>query len=161
MRAIGKDTYAMSNPALGSVLLWQFAKSYEKGTRTGPPLSLCFVVLPIVMSRTTVKTLAGTNARTGFLTWLARHPELTLQLAARVDDTKDLTGEALRFGIVYRIFTVRDDGSLTADSAAISLSKQESGLDERVTMLRVASHLGRWMSNLPEATVFYSLGMTP
>jgi hypothetical protein len=113
------------------------------------------------MSRTTVETFAGTNVRTGFLTWLARHPELTLQLATRVDDTKDLTGEALRFGIAYRIFTISDDGSLDSDSNAIALSKQKAGFDERVTMLRVASHLGHWMRNLPEATVFYSLGMTP
>ena len=161
MRAIGRDTYAMSNPALASVLLWQFAKSYEKENKAGPPLSLCFIVLPIVMSRIMVETFAGTNVRTGFLTWLARHPELTLQLAGRVDDTKELTAEALRFGIAYRIFTISDDGSLAADSQAISLSKQKPGFDERVTMLRVASHLGNWMSNLPEATVFYSLGITP
>ena len=49
MRAIGTDTFAMSNPALTSILLWQFAKSYEKEHKTGPPLSLCFIVLSIVM----------------------------------------------------------------------------------------------------------------
>ena len=81
----------MSNPALTSVLLWQFAKSYEKENETGPPLSLCFIVLPIVMSRLTVETFTGTNIRTGFLTWLARHPELTLQLPTRVGATRDLT----------------------------------------------------------------------
>ena len=50
MKAIGIDTFAMSNPALTSVLLWQFAKSYTKNGDSGPSLSLCFIVLPIVMS---------------------------------------------------------------------------------------------------------------
>jgi hypothetical protein len=151
----------MSNPALTSVLLWQFVKSYEKDNETGPPLSLCFIVLPIVMSRLTMETFTGTSIRTGFLTWLTRHPELTLQLPTRVGSTRDLTGEALRFGIAYRLFTVKSDGTLSANPRAISLSNQRSGADERVRMLRIASHLGQWTSNLPEATVFYSLGMTP
>lgn len=161
MRAIGTDTFAMSNPALTSILLWQFAKSYEDENGMGPSISLCFIVLPIAMSRITLDTFAGTNIRTGFLTWLTRHPELTLQLPRRISATRDLTGEALRFGIAYRLFTVRSNGTLSVNPHAVSLSNQRSALDERVRMVRIASHLGHWTRNLPEATIFYSLGMTP
>lgn len=151
----------MSNPALTSILLWQFTKSYEIETATGPSLWLCFIVLPIAMSRSMVATFAGTNARTGFLTWLTRHPELTLQLPTRVDATRDLTAEALRFGIAYGLFTVKNKGSLSVNRQAVTLSKKQAGADERLKMLKIASHLGQWTSKLPEATVFYSLGMTP
>ena len=160
MKAIGIDTFAMSNPALTSVLIWQFVKSYAK-EGTGPSLSLCFIVLPIVMSRPTMESFAGTNVRTGFLTWLTRHPELTLQLPARVSAARELTGDALRFGVAYRLFTVRRDGSLSANDRAITVSRHRVGQDERVRMLRIANHLGEWTRKLPEATIFYSLGMTP
>jgi hypothetical protein len=160
MRAIGIDTFAMSNPALTSVLLWKFSKSFEGENKAGPSLSLCFIVLPIVMSRLTVETFTGTNIRTGFLTWLTRHPELMLHLPAQVDATRELTADALRFGIAHRLFTVKTDGTLAVKADAISFP-QRSGADERVRMLRIASHLGEWTRNLPEATIFYSMGMTP
>lgn len=162
MRSIGTDTFAMSNPALTSILLWQFAASYQRIKGSGPPLSLLYIVLPIVMSRRIVGTFRGTNVRTGFLTWLMRTPELTLQLPARVDSTRDLTADAVRFGIAYGLFTVSRDGSLRANANAISRGiPRQHGIDERAQMLRVANHLGLWTSILPEATVFYSIGMTP
>jgi hypothetical protein len=151
----------MSNPALTSTLIWQFARSYSEKLEIGPPVALCFVILPIVMSRRTRETFTGTNISTGFLTWLARHPELTLNLAKRVMATRDLTREALRFGIAYGLFTVKSDGTVLVNNDAVSLSKKMSGADERVRMVRIASHLGRWLSTLPVATIFYSLGATP
>jgi hypothetical protein len=152
----------MSNPALTSILLWQFALSYQNANGSGPPLSLVYIVLPIVMSRRILDTFKGTNVRTGFLTWLMRNPDLTLQLPTRVDTTRDLTADAVRFGIAYGLVTVSRDGTLSANPNAISGSlPRQHGIDERAQMLRIANHLGRWTSTLPEATVFYSLGMTP
>src|SRR3954452_7898705 len=114
------------------------------------------------MSRHIVHTFRGTNVRTGFLTWLIRNPHLTLQLPTRVETTRDLTAEALRFGIAYGLFTVSGDGTLRANPKAISANlPRQQGVDERAQMLRVAGHLGQWTSSLPEATVFYSIGMTP
>lgn len=162
MRAIGTDTFAMSNPALTSILLWQFAVSYQETNGTGAPLSLAYIVLPIVMSRHIVDTFRGTNVRTGFLTWLIRNPQLTLQLPTRVETTRDLTADALRFGIAYGLLTVSREGTLRASQNAISGNiPRQHGIDERAQMLRIANHLGKWTSTLPEATVFYSIGMTP
>lgn len=152
----------MSNPALTSILLWQFVVSYQNINGSGASISLAYIVLPIVMSRHIVDTFRGTNVRTGFLTWLMRNPELTLQLPTRVDTTRDLTGDALRFGIAYGLFTVASDGTLRANPKAISANvARQHGVDERAQMLRIANHLGQWTSVLPEATVFYSIGMTP
>lgn len=147
MRPTGIDTFAMSNPALTSVLLWQFVKSYEKEGELGPSLSLCFIVLPIVMSRPTMQSFDGTNVRTGFLTWLTRHPEFTLQLPDRVSAARELTADALRFGVAYRLFSIKRDGTLSVNPKAISVSNQRVGQDERVRMLKIASHLGEWTEN--------------
>src|SRR3954447_23234848 len=112
MRAIGTDTFAMTNPALTSILLWQFVKSFEEATGSGPTLSLCYIVLPIVMSRSMVESFAGTNVATGLLTWLTRHPELPLKMPGRIGNTRELTAKAIRFGIAYRLFTVKEDGTI-------------------------------------------------
>lgn len=162
MRGIGTDTFAMCNPALTSILLWQFTTAYQKVNSAGPPLSLAYIVLPIVMSRRIVDTFKGTNVRTGFLTWLTRNPQLIVQLPTRVETTRELTADALRFGIAYGLFTVARNGSIQAHANAVSGSiPRHHGIDERAQMLRIANHLGRWTSALPEATIFYSIGITP
>jgi hypothetical protein len=160
VRSISVDTFAMTNPALTSILLWEFTQSFEDQEGKGPALSLCFIVLPIVMSRVNASTFKGTNIRTGFLTWLTRHPEITLHLPSQIEDTRELTRDALRFGVANRLFTVSTDGTLSAYSNAIQLSRRALG-DDLVRMIQIASHLGHWTRNLPEATVFFSIGMTP
>lgn len=161
MRTISADTYAMSNPALTSLLLWQFAKSYREAGGAAPALPLSFIVLPIAMSGPAIRSFAGTNRTTGFLTWLSRRPELMIELAGNIADARDLTSEALSFGIAYRLFTINSDGALAADSNAVKLRKTGLRPDERVDMLRVAQRLGSWTSQLPDATVFFSLGIAP
>lgn len=158
---MGVDTFAMSNPALTSILLSKFASSHTEGRKSGPSLSLCFIVLPIVMSRPTIESFDGTNIRTGFLTWLTRHPELTLHLPTQIRATRALTRSALQFGMAYGLFGLTSDGTIAVHNRAIEISEQLSGRDERARMLRIAGRLGEWTRQLPEATVFYSLGVTP
>lgn len=162
VRTIGTDTFAMSNPALTSILLWQFVLSYQKKCGSGAPLSLVHIVLPIVMSRRIMGTFKGTNVTTGFLTWISRNPELMLQLPDRIDSARDLTADAIRFGVAYGLLTVSIDGTLVADEDALQGKPlRQHGVDERTQMLRISSHLGLWTSTLPQPMVFFSLGMTP
>lgn len=151
----------MSNPALTSLLLWQFAKSYRETGGAAPALPLAFIVLPIAMSGPTIRSFAGTNRTTGFLTWLTRRPELLIELGSNIAAARDLTSEALSFGIAYRLFTINSDGALEADKNAVKLKNPGLRLDERVDMLRAAQRLGSWTSQLPNATVFFSLGIAP
>ena len=48
------------------------------------------------------------------------------------------------------LFTITDlEGKLIVNNRALSVSNQRSGQDERVRMLRIASHLGEWTQKLP------------
>lgn len=152
----------MSNPALTSILLWQFVLSYQRNSGSGAPLSLVYIVLPIVMSRRIIASFKGTNVKTGFLTWISRNPQLMLQLPDRIDSARDLTADALRFGVAYGLFSVSADGTLVArENALQGRPPRQHGVDERAQMLRIASHLGLWTSALPQQMVFFSLGVTP
>ncbi len=162
MRRIGTDTFAMSNPALVSILLWQFVLSYQKKSGSGTPLSLVYIVLPIVMSRQIIGSFKGTNVTTGFLTWISRNPQLMLQLPDRIDGARDLTADAVRFAVAYGLLTVSPAGTLVAKNDALQgKPPRQHGVDERAQMLRIASHLGLWTSTLPQPMVFFSLGITP
>jgi hypothetical protein len=160
MRTISADTYAMSNPALTSILLWQFAKSYGETKGSAPALSLAFIVLPITMSRPAIESFTGTNKTTGFLTWLSRKPELMIELASTIADARELTSEALRFGIAYGLFTINADGALEAKPEAVTF-KTRLREDERLDMVRAAHRLGTWTSHLPDQAVFFSIGVAP
>ena len=160
MRTISADTYAMSNPALTSILLWQFAKSYRDAKGSAPSLSLAFIVLPIAMSRSAIESFTGTNKTTGFLTWLSRKPELIVELSSTIADARGLTSDALCFGIAYRLFTINADGALEATPKAVTFTTRWRE-DARVDMVRAAHRLGTWTSHLPDHAVFFSMGVAP
>jgi hypothetical protein len=160
MKTISADTYAMSNPALTSVLLWEFAKSYQEAKGSSPSLPLAFIVLPIAMSRPASQSFTGTNKNTGFLTWLSRKPELMIDLPSSIADSRELTSEALCFGIAHRLFTVNATGGVEAHPRAVAFRTRYKE-DERVAMLRAAQRLGIWTSRLPDHAVFFSLGIAP
>ena len=51
MATLNKEVRAIQNPALGSVLIWRAASSYQKNHPAGSflPLPLSFIVLPILL----------------------------------------------------------------------------------------------------------------
>ena len=123
MRQISLDTNAMSNPALTSVLLSEFVQTYQAAGKGAPTLPLAFIVLPIAMSRSTVASFAGTNRSTGFLTWLSRNPQLSLQIPSKVRLARQITGEALSFGLAYGLLQVTSEGTLQATKKRIKLGQ--------------------------------------
>jgi hypothetical protein len=160
VRQISLDTNAMSNPALTSVLLSEFVQTYQAAGKGSPTLPLAFIVLPIAMSRSTVASFAGTNRSTGFLTWLSRNPQLSLQIPSKVRLARQITGEALSFGLAYGLLQVTAEGTLQATKKRIKLARKNIN-EERMSMVAVARNLGAWTSQLSDAMVFFSLGMVP
>jgi hypothetical protein len=160
VRQISLDTNAMSNPALTSVLLSEFVQTYQAAGQGAPTLPLAFIVLPIAMSRSIVASFAGTNRSTGFLTWLSRNPQLSLQIPSKVRLAREITGEALSFGLAYGLLQVTAEGTLQATKKRIKLGRKNIN-EERMSMVAVARNLGAWTSQLSDVMVFFSLGMVP
>jgi len=150
----------MSNPALTSVLLSEFVQTYQASGQGAPTLPLAFIVLPIAMSRPIVASFAGTNRSTGFLTWLSRNPQLSLQIPSKVRLAREITGEALSFGLAYGLLQVTAEGTLQATKKRIKLGRKNIN-EERMSMVAAARTLGAWTSQLSDVMVFFSLGMVP
>ena len=152
------DVYAMSNPALCSVILWSFASGYP--AEAGPALPLTFAVLPIVMSKRSVGTFDGTNVNTGLLGWISRHPELRVGLPERMEKAADLTRDALLFGLTNQILQIDSLGQVCATRKGLRRSPPYPAADDRGRMLNAAKRLGQWMSASPDTeTIFYALGV--
>jgi len=160
LRQISLDTNAMSNPALTSILLSEFVHTYQEVGQGAPTLPLAFIVLPIAMSRSIVASFSGTNRRTGFLTWLSRNPQLSLQIPSKVRLAREITAEALSFGLAYGLLQVTAEGTLQATKRRMKLARKYIN-EERMSMVEVARSLGAWTSQLSDAMVFFSLGMVP
>jgi hypothetical protein len=150
----------MSNPALTSILISEFVHSYQEPGRGTPSLALSFIVIPITMSRPILDSFGGTNRSTGLLTWLSRNPQFSLQMSAKVRSSREITSEALSFGIAYGLLEITTGGSLKTASKRMKLTRQNMN-EERMTMIKAARALGAWASQLPDAMVFLSLGMIP
>jgi hypothetical protein len=63
MAILNKEVRAIQNPALGSVLIWRAASSYQKCHQTGAfmPLPLPFLILPIILHEETSALVTGTR----------------------------------------------------------------------------------------------------
>jgi hypothetical protein len=75
MAILSKEVRAIQNPALGSVLIWRAASSYQKNHPTGSfmPLPLSFLILPVLFHEETSALVAGT--RTSSAIMLSRSPQ--------------------------------------------------------------------------------------
>lgn len=70
---ISSDTYSITNPALGSFVLWSFLQGYESNNKQGCPYLLLFLPLPLMLSESIRKDFRGTNSATGLHTWVSRN----------------------------------------------------------------------------------------
>lgn len=154
------DLYAMTNPALGSAVLWAFLKGAERGTH-GVELPLLFLPIPVLLSTSIASTFDGTNRRTGFFGWLDRHPEATIELADRVRRTRHISRRALLFASRTRLITA-DAGGYFRPTGALSEAKLRRAGDAVKPLFPLAKRFGTWVGDVASArAIYYALGLTP
>src|SRR4051794_16082812 len=105
MGHLNKEARAIQNPAFASLLLWAFCSEYyeQHTTHGGPPISLMFIVLPMVLHEETRKLIDGTNPSSGlrffadkFTSSQVSQSDALASLHRRTQITRKLTLEALR-----------------------------------------------------------------
>ncbi len=101
------------NPAFCCVCLSSSVLGYCDLDSEGMPYPLSFMVLPIVLHKTTRETLPR-DIRTSLLLWLQQHPEAKVQYAERVIALKPHTREALIFGSVHGYLSFEKSGRIKA-----------------------------------------------
>lgn len=153
------DVYAMTNPALGSAVLWSFLKGAERGDR-GVALPLLFLPLPILLSSTLAASFEETSSRTGFFGWLDRHPEVTVGLAERIQRTEAMSRRALLFAARTTLLTADATGAFRPTGALSDTKLRRAGAAVR-PLFPLAKRFGIWVGEVGSTRdVFYALGLT-
>lgn len=101
------------NPAFTSLLIRSAVRSYSKKDNPGLPLSLAYLILPIVLHRTTRESLPATT-RTRLHTWLQANQSIAIGFADRAQRMVPYTREALLFGAQHGIIALNARACLQA-----------------------------------------------
>ena len=154
------DTFAYTNPAFCALMLRGFVENYVKVDTGGVPLPLLLLPLPIALSSDLADTFDGTNSRTGLISWVSRHPEITLDLGRRIEALVPISREALLFAISRRILDINEAGLVDLDKAGMRKALRFPSAEPRARVLSITRRLGRWVGDVKSTeTVLVCLGL--
>src|SRR4051812_29497239 len=99
------------NPAFCATLLAKATEEFVKRAQRPLPFALSFLVLPIVLHQGTRLALPRSTV-TSLLPWVQDNPGELVGFSTRTRHLRDITREAVMFGIQYQTLTVTDEGAI-------------------------------------------------
>lgn len=156
------DIYALTNPALGAIILYTFLDGYFDEATDGAEMPILYLPMPFVLSSSILGTFSGTNSRTGFLVWVTRNPSITVNLARKIEQTASVTREGLLFGLRYGLITMLSNQKFVSNRENKPSTSRINALEGNIrTSLQNARRLGGWLGQLNSTSnAFHSLGIS-
>lgn len=148
------------NPAFCCVALSASVVGYSSIKAEGLPLPLAFMILPIVLHKTTRESLPQ-NSQTSLAMWIQNNTHLRILFYERTLSLKPYTREALLFGLTHNWLQVTDGGHLQAkisDSTVRKILRTLSG-EARECILK-SRFIGRWFASagtVPTVMAFWGI----
>lgn len=150
---LAREAQNVQNPALGAALVWRFCCGYVETQRVSapPPLSLLFLVLPIVLHQATSEFVKRTYKSTGLRAFAAKFgdssvskQDLLIQIHDRSIRWRKLSLHSVELAVAGRLIKLTDNGDI------IPLSRTKArGLPNDVKQLMdLAEKLGAWFGEL-------------
>lgn len=160
MATVSIDTYAATNSAFCSLIIYSFIEGFAKTNSTGAPFPLILLPIPIVLTRDTADSFEGTNLKTGLLSWVTRNPEVTIGLRNRLEETTDLSKDAFLFGSRYGLFTLSDTGRVFLKPDCLKRKPPSTGSKYVTDAFKLARRFGSWLGEAGNTqTIFIALGV--
>ncbi|MCB0213443.1 MAG: hypothetical protein KDJ52_29135 [Anaerolineae bacterium] len=148
------------NPAFCSILLRGAVNTYQKEQDAGMPYVLSFLILPLVLHKTTRDALPNT-IRTRMHVWLQNKPETQIGFVNRIKQLTPITKEAIIFGMQSDLFTFDEKGNLVLVSRRFK-SPPWTDDSEPTFCYRKSQFLGRWLAQVGDtATILTMWGIRP
>ncbi|MCE9551917.1 MAG: DUF6521 family protein [Planctomycetes bacterium] len=153
------DTYAATNPAFSSILLYSYIEGYGSTNSNGLPFPLILLPVPIVLTSDIATAFEGTNTKTGLLSWIARNPEVTVGMRDRLYSTSEFSKQALLFGIRYGVFSLAETGRIFLKPDSLAKKPPSAGSSYVVDAMKLAKRLGAWIGDAGTTeTILIALG---
>ena len=149
------------NPAFCLLIMREAASEYSKEKAEGFPYVLTFLVLPIVLHRSTRETLPKTKS-TKMHVWLEDNQNLRIGFAARVSRLVPYTREALVFGLQKGKIRIDENASVYSEGKLSRFAVPHQRPGDVSTCRDKAKFVGRWFANSGNtSTIFTMWGIKP
>jgi hypothetical protein len=151
------------NPAFCAVLLAETSKDFIGKASRPLPFALAFLVLPIVLHRSTREALPGSTV-TSLLPWIQDNREHLVNFSTRVRRLTAIGREAILFGVQTEALSLGADGALALGPKRRSVTPRRTPFftAEARECTERAGFVGRWFAVAGStATIYASWGITP
>lgn len=150
------------NPAFCSLLLKEGCSGYAQGAGMGLPLSLCFILLPLVLHKPTRQALPRSTA-TRLHSWIHRNQRLQIGFSRRAQELVPHTWEAVALGVNAGLLSVSTSTGYLSSCRQTGRHIPDWPVDsEPANCLKASSFVGRWLARVgEESTVYAMLGVKP
>ena len=150
------------NPPFCALILSLAVEDYAKSIQDGMPFALAFLVLPIVLHKSTRDALPQRTTR-ALSSWLDEHEDLRATFAERARALSPYVREALLYSFAHDRLRLSDQGHLLLGTKTRGFASYvAAATDEVKACLTKAQFVGRWLTsagNVP--TIFALWGVRP
>lgn len=133
------------NPPFCCVIITAACAGYAESRDEPMPFALAFMVLPIILHKSTRESLPRT-LRTSIPAWMQEHAEVKIGFYERLMALQPYTREALRYGLVFDWLAMAESGDVrsVAEDSLISRATRVLHSDAKQCVSR-AQFLGKWL----------------
>ncbi len=159
MNNISSDIFALINPAYMSLIIRKFLEGYTTEKEDGCFIYIPYIIIPLLLSEKTRRTIQNSQNRKGLLNWITEYPENKVPLNKQIRGLKKYIKDALLFGIQLNLFLITEEGNLKLGNNKPIKNKLIATNEIKEVMIN-AEKIGKWCGKMRNETdIFYNLGV--
>ena len=152
-----KEVAYLYNPAFCARLLYVFVEMYQDHAQKGAPISLMFLVLPIVLNCQRDSEMSHIKT---FAAWASKYPSLSATFPRLAKSYIGIGKDSIEFLIASGLCSLDQDGTVCAKANSGFRKKSQEGKEHHFWLR--AKNLGRLMADAGSDALIYSyLGVRP
>jgi len=164
MSGLNKEFRNLYNPALGAAILLRFSEGYSQNENRGLPLSVLYIVLPMVLQEPNLNLLSGTQIDSGLRKFVAKFSsndnsmtDLILSFPKRTEEMRDLTERSIKMALMTKLLVMEPKEGILFPNPKMKIQPRLSADVQRI--LKAANKFGKWCSQLSLFEIGNLLGL--
>lgn len=147
------------SPAFCGRILYSTIAEYGKKTNRPMPFPLIYLVLPLVLHKSTREKISSITKLTN---WVQKNPELLIDFPKRAKDLIEFTNEGIELLLHTGVIRLTPAGELERVPEIRALSKAKAIDDEIKECIIKSENIARWFAAAGKAeNVYVCLGVRP